>query len=351
MIGDLVTPTGVLVMDAETMNSNRAAWLAARRYKRGVGWCLGSSEMSSILAVPGSGTPAKLWAVKVKGAEQPDNNAMFWGRMHEDTISRVWRDRNRSAVRPIGLVANVDQPWHQTSLDREVLQCPLNREVHERCALEIKTRGVFGNRRFHADLPDDVLSQVCHQIFVTGFDHIHYAILVGGNDYRQGTVYADREADTISYVIEKANAYRDRYLVDGAEVEPDWEVTGNADALLELDKMLHPERVGECSLEQIGEVMELAELRATSNAAAKLVKEQTVRLLKIANGARYVTFSDELAFSFAERNRTKVDLDALAERYPKAYADPEVVTQTKSYQLDIAPQYKPNTKPNTKPEE
>lgn len=351
MIGDLVTPGGVLVMDADTMANHRRAWLAARRWKDGVGWCLGSSEMAMILGVPYCGTPAKLWAIKVKGAEQPDNRSMFWGRMHEDTIARVWRDQNRSVVEPIGLVASEAQPWHQTSLDREVLECPLNRDVRRRCALEIKHRGAFGSRRFHAELPDDVLAQLCHQIFVTGFDHIHYAILIGGDDYHQGVVYADDVADVITYVIGKANVFREMYLTAGAEVEPPWEVDGrSADSLLELDAMLHPTRVGELSVADVGEVIELAELRAAEGAAKRRVKEQMVRVARLANGARFLTMDDEfgtpqLVCSYDERHRTKVDVDTLAERYPAAYADPDVVTQTTGYQLTIANAYKPSTRP------
>lgn len=373
-----VTPNGVMVMTAKQMQEDREGWLRLRRFRDGVGYCIGSSDLPSILGVKDAGTPVKVWHEKVHGIEQPDNPNMMWGRLHEDTIARYWRDRNRSAVRSIGLVCAADRPWAQASLDRAVLICPLDGRPGV-CALEIKTRGAFGSRRFHKDLPDDVLAQICWQIIVSGYDHIHYAILVGGNDYRQGVVRAKEDATTIAYVLGKVEAYRNAHLGGhfepemvaqeeggvpaptgrqvwvGEEVEPDWPIEEKAASLIELDALLHPERSTVRVVEETGDVIEFAEARARLAAATKAEKVAKARILRQADGARWVTTptdnGPELAYEFAPRDRTRVDLDTLRERYPKVYADPEVVIHSTSWQINIADPYKVKKLPQEPEEE
>lgn len=357
-----VTPAGVMVMTAKEIAEDRPAWLRARRFREGVGYCIGSSDMPSILGIKDAGTPVKVWHEKVRGIEQADNPAMMWGRLDEDTTARYWRNRNRSAVQAVGLIANVEQPWHQTTLDRLVLECPITPGLRRGCGLEIKHRGAFGSRRWHAVLPDDVLGQMCHQLFVTGFEHMHYAVRIGGNEYRQGVVRAEEDAETIRFVLRHANAFRDEYLggefvpvLDpdgipsgrlswvGREVEPPWPIDDRAASLIDLDALLHPERDGVVEAEDLGDLMEFAAIRARVNALKKEHDKAKARLLRLAAGARWVTTptanGPELAFEFAPRGRTKVDLDRLRERYPAVYADPEVVTQTTSWQINIAKPY------------
>jgi putative phage-type endonuclease len=373
-----VTPGGIMVMTAKEMQEDRPRWLRLRRFREGIGYCIGSSDLPSILGIKDSGTPVKVWHEKVHGIEQPDNPHMMWGRLHEDTIARYWRDRNRSAVRSIGLVAAVDRPWAQASLDRAVLTCPLDRASGV-CALEIKTRGPFGSRRFHHELPDDVLAQICWQLIVSGYDHVHYAILVGGNDYRQGVVRAKEDEATIAFVLRQVEDFRSRYLAGefipelaptgpagelaatgkliwrGAEVEPEWPIEEKAASLIELDGMLHPERAGLKQVEELGDLLEFAAARARVSAAQAAEKIAKARILRQADGARWVTTptlnGPELAYEFAPRERTKVNLDILREKYPKAYADPEVVVQTTSWQINIADAYKVKKLPQQPEEE
>lgn len=347
-----VTPSGLLVMRAATIQGDREAWLAARRWRDGVGYCIGSSDAPAILGIEHTGTPVKVWFEKIRGLQQPESKEMFWGRQHEETIARYWRDRNRAAVQNVGLIASVAEPWNQTTLDRKVIVCPLIKrqgtegKATERCALEIKTRGAFGSMRYHHELPDDVLVQIVHQLFVTGYDHIHYAILKGGNDYRQGVVRREEVEDVMAYVMAKLREFRSAHLAGrGAEVQPEWPIETGAASLIDLDKTLYPERDGvrEIEADAVGEVIAYAELRARLNALSREADKAKARLLQLAEGARYVKTSglegDQLAYEFAPRGKTGVDLDTLREKYPAVYADPEVVTQKTSWQLNIAKPY------------
>src|SRR5690348_9589977 len=102
----MVTPTGTLVLKA---NADRTEWLMARRWREGVGYCIGASDTPSILDLPECGTPRDVYHAKVSGLEQPETEAMRWGRLNEDTIAREWQHRRQTVVRSVGLVSNVDQ--------------------------------------------------------------------------------------------------------------------------------------------------------------------------------------------------------------------------------------------------
>lgn len=345
-VGDLVTPTGRLVMTAEQMAEDRQAWLTMRRGHDDVPgyWCIGSSDTAGILGIAfgaeKSGTPVRTWLEKVRHLQQPENPAMTWGHLHEGTIASYWHTRNRSVSQAVGLIGNVDQPWHQTSLDRIILECPLDRRTRQRCALEIKTRNAYGMKRWHNELPDDVLAQVAHQIFTTGLEHIHYAVLVGGSDYHQGVVRAEDIADVIRLVIDKCNDYRRDYLQYGNEVEPPWNQDMAAQSYMELDALKYPERLGSLDIDDIGEVSDIALVRAKKNLYTRLEKEAKARLLRQARGARHLTYASELVYEYVPRTRKTVNQERLAEKYPDAWADPEIVIETLSWQLNLADAFK-----------
>lgn len=348
-VGDLVTPTGRLVMTAEAMAEDRAGWLALRRGHDDVPgfYCIGSSDTSGILGiafgVEKSGTPVKTWLEKVRGIESPDNQPMMWGRLHESTIGDYWQARNRSVTRNVGLIGNINEPWHQTSLDRLVLECPLDRGIKEMCALEIKNRNAFGMRRWHAELPDDVLAQLCHQIYTTGLDHLHWAVLVGGSSYRQGVIRRIDHEDTITYVIDRCNSFRQNYLQYGNEIEPPWDQDMAAQTYLELDAAKYPDRTGVKDTDDIGDVLEIAKLRAKKNLYTRLEKAQKVALYRDADGSRSVTFAGELAYEFHPRVKWSINQERLAERYPEAWNDPEIRVKAEYWQLELAPAFKATT--------
>jgi hypothetical protein len=118
---------------------------------------------------------------------------------------------------------------------------------------------------------------------------------------------------------------------------PEWDPQ-KADALLELEQMLHPERVGEIGVREVGEVITYAELSAAKSAAEKALKAQRATLGHLAEGAMHVKFAERLAYEFRPTTRTNCDLSRLAERWPEAYAD--TVTTKTSYTIAIAPEFR-----------
>jgi putative phage-type endonuclease len=324
--GRRVTPTAYRLLPAD---AGRDEWLAARR--TGVG----SSDVAAILGLSERRTPLHVWHDKRGALVDEQTEPMLWGTLLEDTVAREWARRNRSVIQRVGLVANETTPWMLATLDRRVAECPLNRKTREACALEIKCRNAFTAHRWRSDVPDDVLAQVIWQLDVTGYDHIHVAVLIGGNDYRQTVVRRDEQLS--AYVAREVAAFRDDHLL--TSIPPDWDLD-RADALNGLDAALHPDRTGshELGLTELGDVMEYAAASAAKSAAERRLKAARAVLAKLAAGSRHVTFGDQLAYEFAPVTRSTANLDALAEQYPDAYA--ACVTDKTHYQIRVAPEYR-----------
>lgn len=329
-----ITPTGVVVLPA---SAPHADWLRARTFDDEVGYCIGSSDVPPIMGVPFTQPARAVWLDKRGEGKDRESEAMYWGKRLEATIADDWARRNRSVIRDIGIVANVDFPWRRASIDRMVMECPLDRQSRQRCALEVKCRNAFGSKRWHAEVPDDILAQTTWQMLVAGYDHVHVAALIGGNDFRQSVVRWD---DTVAaYIADTVTDWRAKYLVDG--VEPPFEEE-KAPAHLELDRLLYgDDRAGsrEIDMDGIAEVMEYARLAALRGLYNRLTERQKAKLHELAGGHRFVTFANELAYDMEPRpGRPKVDLDLLAERFPDAYA--ACVEQTTSLYLNLAKAYK-----------
>lgn len=319
-----VTPTAVRVLPAD---ADRELWLAARREG------IGSSDVAAIVGAVDRSTALHVWLDKRGELADEQNEQMLWGTLLEDPVAREWQRRNRSVVHRVGLVANVDDPWMLATLDRRVLECPLNRREREACALEVKCRNAFTASRWKRDVPDDVLAQTVWQMLVTGYRHIHVAVLIGGSDYRQTVVRW--EQDLADFIIGEVDGFRDHYLLPGIRPPAD---LSRPDAFLDLDARLHPDRVGEVGVVDLGDVDEYARLSAAKSAAEKALTAAKARLHELADGARYVIHDNHLVYEVAPRSRDKVDVALLAERWPDAHD--ACVTQTRYHQISLAKEFR-----------
>lgn len=333
--GDMITPTGRLVLPAGEIGNEH--WLEFRRMRADVPgkYCIGSSDVPSILDLDGVDTPAHVYRQKVKGVKVKPNEAMTWGHLNEPVIALEWCRRNKAIIDEIGLVSKEGAPWHQSTIDRRVRECPLDGGT---CLLEVKNVDAHVASRWHAEIPDRILAQIIHQLYVTGYNHAHYACLVGGNRMKQGVVYAGDEWKLMRFVVEQVDKFRTEHLLAG--VEPKWDVTRKPDKMIALDEATHPDRIGTLDLNGIGEVMEYASASAAASAAEKARKQQAAVLRQLADGREFVTFAGQPAFRLGETSRTNVNLDKLKEKYPDAYGDPEVVSETTSHTIYIDKAYK-----------
>ncbi|MFJ2675077.1 YqaJ viral recombinase family protein [Streptomyces sp. NPDC087525] len=312
--GRRVTPTGRLILPAD---ADRADWLRARRQG------LGSSDMAAVLGISRYGNALSVYHDKTGGLplESDDSEPALWGRLLEENVAREWARRNRSVVRRVGLVANIDRPWQMCTLDRRVLKCPLA-DADERCAVEIKCRDKMKANLFRTGIPDDVLGQVLHQADVCGYDHMHVAVLIGGNDYRQFVVRTADHADLIADL--RAVGTRAWQQILGRR-PPVLAADADPDVLLDLYDQLHPERAGAVDITRdVATQDAVADYLDAHNdyvAAEKRKKAAKARILAGLGGAEAATVLDRVHVSLDERSKQWTDTKRLAERWPEAYAD------------------------------
>ncbi|MFF0143593.1 YqaJ viral recombinase family protein [Streptomyces sp. NPDC005227] len=324
--GRRVTPTGRLILSAD---ADRADWLLARRLG------LGSSDVAALLGISRYGNALSVWHDKTGGLplESDDSEPALWGRAFEETVAREWARRNRSVVRRVGLVQNTDRPWQMCTLDRRVLECPLA-DGREKCAVEIKCRDKMKASQFRAGVADDVLVQTLWQADVCGYDHIHAAVLIGGNDYRQYVIRVRDHAQLIDD-LRAAGARAWQQITDRRP--PVLEHDADPDVLLDLYGRLHPERAGVVDItrdiDTQDAVEEYLDAHQVYAAADKRKKAAKARILAGLAGAEAATVLDRLHVSLDERTKRAADLNRLAERWPDAYAD--CVEDRTHYQLNI----------------
>jgi predicted phage-related endonuclease len=226
-----------------------------------------------------------------------------------------------------------------TTLDRRVTECPLSEDEQTPCALEVKTRSAFKAAQWHAGAPDDVTAQVLWQIIVNGYEHMHYAVLIGGNEYHQGTIRADQYADVMADITTAVDYFWNEHVQ--AEVPP--APTGDGDALTRLFRRLHPTRSGAVDVDRHDDALDaLLDYGTHQRAESKAKKAKAAakaRMIAALGSAQSALIGGERAYSLEPSNAApKVDLELMAERYPDAYA--ACVAPNPTERIDIAKQYK-----------
>jgi putative phage-type endonuclease len=312
-----VTPTAVLALSA---TAGRTEWLEAR--KAG----LGSSDMAAVMGVSAYGHSALRVYHEKKGnlpLENEPGEAAIWGNVLEEPVAREWARRNRTVVRRVGLVSHVDNAWMLCTLDRRCTECPLNAEEHEKCALEIKTRSAFVSSRWSKGVPDDVLAQALWQIAVTGLDHIHVMVLIGGNDPRQFTVRRSEHEKTIADIITVASRFWHENVLAG--IAPPVVENDDPDDLIDLYGQLAGDRDGfvdlDADMSAYDDMRDYVVLGLEESAIGKQRKVIQARLIARLGGAEVAVMDGRAAYTYPKSTRRYVDMEDLAERHPDAYAD------------------------------
>ncbi|WP_441251157.1 YqaJ viral recombinase family protein [Kitasatospora sp. McL0602] len=311
--GRRITPTGRLILPA---SADREQWLTARRNG------IGSSDLAAILGLSSYGNELSVYYDKTGELplESDDSEPALWGRSLEENVAREWARRNRTFGRRVGLVANDARPWQMCTLDRRVLRCPINEG--DSCALEIKCRHQMKAPMWRKGCPDDVLAQTLHQADVCGFDHMHVAVLIGGNDYRQFTV---RVAEHAQLVLDLRAAAGDLWARVETRRPPVMGPEADPGPLLDLYKRLHPERSGVIRIDRDGDAQDaLSDYLAAGrdeSAAKKRKAAAYAQMLAALGNAEMAVMGDKPAYSIEQSNKETPDLKRLRERWPKAYED------------------------------
>lgn len=161
---------------------NRDQFLANRRTG------IGGSDVAPILGLSPWKTPLDVYLEKRgEGGEQPDNEAMLWGRALEPAIRQEYANRTGRVVHiPDGVVRHPKLSWMIANLDGA---------TSDGRVFEAKTArsGTGWGEPGTDEVPQSYLLQVQHYMAVTGYLVADIAVLIGGSDFRVYEVPADPE--------------------------------------------------------------------------------------------------------------------------------------------------------------
>lgn len=327
-----VTPTARLVLPAD---ADREVWLAARR--AGVG----SSDVPAILGVSPYTTALHVYYDKTGELPPQDaGEAAMWGNLLEEAVAREWARRNKAIISRVGLVAQLDSAWKLATLDRKVAGCsrpvdPRHQLNRRDCMLEVKTRSAWVAGKWGRGVPDDVHGQVAWAMHVTGYDHAHVAVLIGGQEFRQFTV--DRDPDLEAMVVPVVHKFWHHQV--GLRVPPPADEV-DPEQRVELYQRLYPDRGGSVEVDALAAYEQLLiydEAGAQMNAHKDFRAAAKAKLIELLGPAAVATVDGEQVYSYPSTSRRSVDFQRLQDEHPAAYA--ACVTESTAPTFRVAKNY------------
>lgn len=298
---------GKLIMTVEQA-ADRVAWERVRRSG------IGGSDIAAIMGLcPSSWNKSAftLYAEKhgdVEPEDKSDNEAVYWGTVHEDTVAREFAKRSGKKVRKCGTLQDESYEFMLANVDRLV--------VGEEAGLECKTANGFKAADWEGDnLPDAYYCQCQWYMMVTGFPKWYIACLVGGNHFvwkeipRNDEFIADMRAQAIVFWHNLQNDIPPE--VDGSE--------GTAKVIEKMvESMVGSDEValGTQAAPFIARYHELAKTE-------KLVKEQKQQcqnaLMLMMHGAKCGTYNNYKVINAPVKGREGIDRKKLMKEQPEIY--------------------------------
>lgn len=172
------------VGEISTANLEREEWLELRN--QGVG----GSDIATILGLSRYKSRRVLWLEKTKIKAQDDlsdNDAVYWGNVHEETVAREFALRSGLKVRKKNaMLFRKDKPFMLANVDRMI--------VGKKEGLECKTAHEYKKGEWsEQSVPPEYFLQCQWYLAVTGFERWHLAVLIGGNKFFMHTIERDEE--------------------------------------------------------------------------------------------------------------------------------------------------------------
>lgn len=176
-----------------------AQWVESRKHG------IGGSDVAAIMGLNNYTSPYEVWLVKTGQMEPPDlsgKQAVEWGNRLEDVVAQKFAEAHpelKVELKEATLVSK-ERPWAFANLDRLLTDAD-----GEHGILEVKTVGAFRASDWDDGVPTYYLTQVAHYMSVTGFDWAYFAVLIGGQEYRE--YYVERDDEDIKAVNEYVDEF------------------------------------------------------------------------------------------------------------------------------------------------
>ena len=170
---------------------DREEWLEIR------GRGIGGSDVSALMGLNEYKSPLTLWLEKtgrIDSKNLSDNESVQWGIELEPVIRKKFAAKHPEyAVQiPEGTYCSDDFPWERANLDAELV----DRKTGAFGVLEIKTVGERRAEDWRDGPPDYYQTQVIHYLNVTGYTFAWFAVLIGGQKYREYRFNPDNDDRT-----------------------------------------------------------------------------------------------------------------------------------------------------------
>lgn len=308
-------------------------WLQAR--KSGIG----GSDAASIAGLNKWSSPLKVFMDKTETlnevSEQPISEAAEWGNIHEPSIRKKFKE-NHPELRVQQSHFMWQHPKYKFMLANvDGLVFDPNRGWG---VLEIKTASEWLNGEWGEEqAPENYVIQIQHYLAVLGLNYGWFAVLIGGNKYRE--FFIERDNSLIEPLIELEKDFWENHVIQNIPPEPD-----GSDSSAEILLSLHPassalptDEILELEDSTVDLINELDQIKKQEKELAKRKKEIEQTLQKKLGdyqvGAvedRTVSWKTSRGFNEQELAKAKpelyeqfavtaLDKTAFKKAYPKIY--------------------------------
>lgn len=175
---------------------------------------IGGSDAASIIGLNKYKSAYQVWLEKTGRIESPDlstNEAVKWGNKLEDMVAQEFK-----AQHPELKITNRNDTFIST--DNEFMLANIDRAITtedgKRGILEIKTAGQFRAEDWECGVPPYYLPQVIHYLAVTGWEFAYFAVLIGGQSYKE--FFIERDESDIEALINLERQFWDMVKSDTA---------------------------------------------------------------------------------------------------------------------------------------
>lgn len=290
---------------ANTKDMSEKEWLEAR--KGG----LGGSDIGAIFGVSNFKSPLAVYLDKTSDETEPlDSEAAYWGTVLEDVVAEEFKKEHPEFLvqRRNAILQHPEHNWALANIDRLI-----KNEDGKWGILEIKTTSEYMKSKWSEDeVPDSYYLQLQHYLFVTGLEFGYFAVLIGGNKYRE--FYVPRDEDIIKQIIDGGAKFWNEHIL--AKNPPEWDGSDSAEKII---KSMYPESNGDkIELEATEKIETIKEIEARAKELDK-EKKKLQQEIKAEMGEAEKAVSGDYKISWKSAARNSVDSKKLKKEKPEIW--------------------------------
>ncbi|GED13780.1 YqaJ viral recombinase family nuclease [Aneurinibacillus migulanus] len=291
-----------------TLDMPQEEWLQWRR--KGIT----GSDVAGICEETKWSSPMKVYLDKLgQLAPQEDNESMYWGRINEDTVAREYAKRTGLKVqRCNAMLQHPENEWALANIDRFIIDKERGKGV-----LECKTTNEYQKDLWEDEnVPEAYQLQLQWYLYVTGLDWGAFAVLIGGNKYRQFPVVY-RNEQIIEAIVKICGNFWHQHVL--TKIPP---MMDGSDASSNLLSTMYPDAKPKSETELPEEANQLIidwQQADEEMKAAKAKKQKAENQLKSLIGEYEKGIASEHIVSWKPVTRNTVDSKALKEAHPDIY--------------------------------